>query len=120
MNYLTSMENNKYLSVSICLSDIPKEQIFTSERSGKKFVTLQVARRKNPSPYGDTHTVVVRVKNANGMFESIYVGKATEKSFGASNAPQTGNTQVSAPAPTITPSPAPAPPPAAVDDDLPF
>ncbi len=42
---------------SICLSDIPKELIRTSEKNGKKYLTIEVRERREPGKYGDTHYV---------------------------------------------------------------
>lgn len=46
------------ISISICLSDIPKDKIKVAA-NGKKYLNLAVAQRKEVSQYGETHTVFV-------------------------------------------------------------
>ena len=46
------------ISISICLSDIPKDKIKVAT-NGKKYLNLAVAQRKEVSQYGETHTVFV-------------------------------------------------------------
>lgn len=46
------------MTISLCLSDLPKGKIRLA-KNGKKYITLCAAKRKEPSPYGDTHTVFV-------------------------------------------------------------
>lgn len=45
------------INVSVCLSDIPKEEIYTSEKNGKKYVRLSVGSRRETDNYGNTHNV---------------------------------------------------------------
>lgn len=47
------------VTMSICLSDIPKEHIKKSDKNGKSYVTLIVGKLKNTDDYGNTHTVRV-------------------------------------------------------------
>jgi|TARA_R100000458_G_C8186377_1_gene181604 hypothetical protein len=44
------------ISVNICLSDIPKEEIQTG-KNGKKYVRINVSKRKQEDNYGNTHSV---------------------------------------------------------------
>ena len=46
------------ISVNICLSDIPKEEIQTG-KNGKKYVRINVSKRKQEDNYGNTHSVSV-------------------------------------------------------------
>jgi len=46
------------ISISICLSDIPRDKIKVAN-NGKKYLNLVVAQRKEVSQYGETHTVFV-------------------------------------------------------------
>lgn len=46
------------ISISICLTDIPKDKIKVAT-NGKKYINLAVAQRKEVSQYGETHTVFV-------------------------------------------------------------
>ena len=43
------------LSISICLSDIPKDDIF--EYNGKKYCKVLVAAKKETDKFGKSHTV---------------------------------------------------------------
>jgi|TARA_Y100001973_G_C5023956_1_gene244595 hypothetical protein len=46
------------ISVNICLSDIPKEEIQTG-KNGKKYVRINVSKRKQEDNYGNTHSVSI-------------------------------------------------------------
>lgn len=46
---------------SICLSDIPKELIRTA-KNGKKYLSVLIRERKEPSQYGQTHFIKAYVK----------------------------------------------------------
>lgn len=46
------------INVSICLSDLPKENIKVG-KDGKKYINLVCASRKKVSQYGETHVVYV-------------------------------------------------------------
>lgn len=45
-------------SISVCLSDIPKEHI-TKSQNGKSYVNLKVSAKREPDQYGKTHSVEV-------------------------------------------------------------
>lgn len=47
------------INISICLTDIPKEKITTSEKNGKKYLNIVVDKRKEVSKFGETHTVFI-------------------------------------------------------------
>jgi len=67
---------------SICLSDIPKELIQTSQSNGKKYLTICINEKKQVDEYGNTHYVKVYQKRdpANPVQAEVYLGnmKATE------------------------------------------
>ena len=46
------------INFSICLSDIPKEDIVLA-KNGKKYVNLTIARMKDTDQWGKTHTVYI-------------------------------------------------------------
>lgn len=46
------------ITLSICLSDLPKEKIQTAN-NGKKYINLVVDKRKEEGKYGETHTLYV-------------------------------------------------------------
>lgn len=47
--------------LDICLSDIPKEFIKTSERNGKKYLKVVVAERRSVDERGNDHSVKIYV-----------------------------------------------------------
>jgi len=47
------------IGVSLCVSDIPKEHIFTSQKTGKKYINLKVCEKKQVDQYGKTHYVEI-------------------------------------------------------------
>ena len=53
------------LSINICISDIPKEHIFKSEKTGKSYVKLNVCAKKNIDQYGNSHYVSVNTWQPN-------------------------------------------------------
>ena len=67
------------IKISIYLSDLPKEKITTAV-NGKKYVDLIVLERREPSKYGDTHTIYVpqTKEEQQSNAQRIYVGKKTE------------------------------------------
>lgn len=67
------------IKISICLSDLPKEKI-TTAGNGKKYVDLVVSERREPSKYGDTHTIYVpqSKEEREGNTPRVFVGKGTE------------------------------------------
>jgi hypothetical protein len=46
------------INFSICLSEIPKNKIVTA-RNGKKYLSLTIARMKEPDKYNKTHTLYI-------------------------------------------------------------
>jgi len=46
------------INFSICLSDIPKEDIVKA-KNGKKYVNMTIARMKDTDQWGKTHTVYI-------------------------------------------------------------
>jgi hypothetical protein len=46
-------------NISICLDDIPEEHIFTSEKTGKRYVKLKMTEKKEVDAYKNTHSVIV-------------------------------------------------------------
>ena len=42
------------ITISVCLSDIPKDQIVEA-KNGKKYVNLVLDERREVGQYGDTH-----------------------------------------------------------------
>jgi hypothetical protein len=48
----------EFFSVSICLSDLPKEHI-TTAKNGKKYINLNINRKKEPDQYGKDLSIAV-------------------------------------------------------------
>lgn len=76
------------INISICLSDIPREKM-KKAKNGKTYCNLVVAARREPSQYGETHTVYVSQDKdeREAKMEKVYVGGGKE--FVAQNAPVT-------------------------------
>jgi len=53
----TSKFDGNLVSCSLCLSDLPSEHIF--EYNGKKYIKLNVQKKKEADQYGKTHSVSV-------------------------------------------------------------
>ncbi len=71
--------------ISVCVSDIPKEDIKLSEKNGKKYVSFVVDERKQPDNYGNTHSVAMnQTKEQREAKEAkVYVGNGKEYNFTA-------------------------------------
>lgn len=84
------------LNVSICLTDIPKEQI-TEGKNGKKYCNIVIAERQQPDNYGNTHTVYMSQskEQREAKAEKKYIGNGKLKVFGeqqpAERSPHTGH-----------------------------
>ena len=76
-----------FISISICLSDIPKDRIKAAD-NGKKYINLAVTRMKEPDKYEQTHTVFVSQskEEREAREDKIYVGKGKEINFTAAGA----------------------------------
>ena len=58
-----------FISISICLSDIPKDRIKAAD-NGKKYINLAVTRMKEPDKYEHTR-YLFRSPRKNGRLERI-------------------------------------------------
>lgn len=69
-------------TVSVCLSDIPKESI-TTGKNGKKYVNLTLTKKKKPDDWGRTHTVEIGQSKEERLAkkEKVYCGAAREYVF---------------------------------------
>jgi hypothetical protein len=67
------------IQLSINLSKIPKEKIFTS-KSGEKWINLLVGEKKEVGKYGETHFIAVSKskEEREANVESVYVGNGKE------------------------------------------
>ena len=67
------------ITLSICLSDLPKEKIQTAN-NGKKYINLVVDKRKEAGKYGETHTLYVSQskEERESKDDKKYVGSGKE------------------------------------------
>lgn len=80
------------IEVKIELDKIDKTKIFTSEKTGKKYLDICVAKRQTPDKFGSTHTVYIRPKQGE---EKVYIGSGVGKYEDAVSIPaQSNNTPV--------------------------
>lgn len=96
----------------ISLSDIQKENIYTGE-NGKKFLSITIGERKEPSAKGYTHYIKVSVKpeeQKDGV--NYYIGSLKPSQF--------QDTQKSSATPDATANAEPDMFPPAESDGLPF
>lgn len=68
---------------SICLSDLPKDKITTSEKNGKKYISIVIDERKETDNYGNTHTAYVNQtkEEREAKTPKVYVGNGKEYKF---------------------------------------
>jgi chaperonin GroEL (HSP60 family) len=93
------------ITISLCLSDLPKDKITTSEKNGKKYINLVVDARKEKSQYGETHTLYVNQtkEEREAKTAKIYVGGGKEYVYdGKSSQPQQ---QIAQPKAVVMPEP---------------
>ena len=106
---------SQILSGRINLSKIP-EGVIRYNNKGEAFVWVDIAERREPGQYGDTHPISIY---NSATREKIYIGDLRPKEIGAA-APAASWPSAFPPRP-VTPAPAPGPDPLAPqDDDLPF
>jgi len=108
------------------LSKIPADLI-QEDRNGNQVVWIDVAERREPSQYGDTHYISIYDKTTR---QKVYIGELRPRELGSDapdpSRPSAFPPRAAAPAPTPRPapvSPAPAPDPDSLDPqagDLPF
>lgn len=67
------------ITISLCLSDLPKDKI-KQANNGKKYINLVLSDRKDEGKFGETHTLTIsktKEERVAGM-PTIYVGSGTE------------------------------------------
>jgi ribosomal protein L14 len=64
------------VAVNICLTDVPKERLFKSDKTGKIYLNIVVADRKEKDRFDNTHTVFMQQtkEERDQRKEKIYVG----------------------------------------------
>jgi hypothetical protein len=67
------------ITISICLSDLPKDKIKQAD-NGKKYINLILSERKEEGKFGETHTLSVsRTKEERAaQVPTVYVGSGKE------------------------------------------
>lgn len=70
------------ITISVCLSDIPKDQIVEAN-NGKKYVNLVLAERREVGQYGDTHMLYMSQtkEERENKEKRIFVGNGKEYKF---------------------------------------
>ena len=70
------------ITVSICVSDIPKELIKKND-NGKSYMNIVIAPRKEADKFGNTHSVYMSQskEDREAKKEKIYIGNAKEIVF---------------------------------------
>lgn len=71
------------IKITVCISDIPEERIWTSAKTGKKYLRFTIADRRTPDQYGNDMSVYMsqykhEIENKS---DKIYVGCGTKKIF---------------------------------------
>ena len=98
------------ITLSICLTDLPKEKIQTAS-NGKKYINLVVDKRKDTGKYGETHTLYVSQskEEREAKYDKNYVGSGKEYVY---NGQQNNDSKVQPEQQTQVQQP--------IDDGLPF
>lgn len=97
---------SQLINLSICVSDIPKEQIKIA-KNGKKYMNITVAERREIDQYDNTHTVFMSQtkEDREAKIDRTYIGSGKAINF--------------APV-AVTPESVERMPPVSEIDDLPF
>ena len=77
------------ITISVCLTDLPKEAIQTG-KNGKKYINLVCDKRKAESQFGETHTLYVSQtkEQREAKEDKLYVGGGKEFIFGGNEQPK--------------------------------
>ncbi len=51
--------DSELFNVLVCLDKIPEDQIFVSEKTGKKYLRVYLAEMRREDDYGNTHTAYI-------------------------------------------------------------
>lgn len=70
------------ITVSVCLSDIPKSEIVEA-KNGKKYVNLVLDERREVGQYGETHMLYMlqTKEERQNKAKKVYVGSGKEYKF---------------------------------------
>lgn len=74
-----------FIKGSICLEDIPEDEIFHA-KNGKRYVNFTIAERRDLGKYGETHALYIsrakpHIGGENIEYEKVYIdnGKPYDK-----------------------------------------
>lgn len=89
-----------FLTGSICLSDIPKNLIYVSEKNGKKYIRITISK-KSQLFYGNTHQVQYSPtrEEREGGINPIDIGNLVEWKKMDEQPPEVKKTAKASPAP---------------------
>jgi hypothetical protein len=106
---------SKLLSGSICLTDIPKDKIWKSEKTGKQYLNINVWINDDADKFGNNGSIQVNQtkEEREAKDTKVYVGNLKFVEAKQQNAAANVPVKKSAPA-------APVEDAEIVDDDLPF
>lgn len=106
---------SKLLSGSICLTDIPKDKIWKSDKTGKQYLNINVWLNDEPDQYNNNGSIQVgqTKEEREAKEKKVYVGNL--KFVEARQQTEAANVPVKKSAPA-----APVEDAVIVDDDLPF
>lgn len=70
------------ITLNICLSDIPKEQISKPD-NGKSYINVTVVKRKEADKFGNTHTIYIsqNKEQREAKEPKTYIGSGKEYLF---------------------------------------
>ena len=51
--------NDKYINGSICLDDIPQEDITASQKNNKRYVNVTIGKKAETDQWGKTHYISI-------------------------------------------------------------
>lgn len=74
--------NCDIVNLNICLTDLDPKQFYVSPTTGKKYVNLQVASRREPDKNGNDLVVTYKKKSGD---PTIYVKNSNGKTFNFQN-----------------------------------
>jgi len=51
--------NEKYINGSICIDDIPEQDITASQKNGKRYVNITIGKKAEPYQWNKTHYISI-------------------------------------------------------------
>lgn len=73
------------INASICLTDVPKERIWTG-KNGKKYLFVDVLENKEPDKYGNHFSLAIQqTKEEREAKKRVYIGNGKKIEFKGTN-----------------------------------